>query len=57
MALNDESIDQNQESIFRVLAAVIHLGNVSFGVEMVDNVEASNVQAKQELSVVAGLLV
>ena len=46
-----------KESIYRVLAAVIHLGNVSFAAEVKDNVEVAAVQAKQELSIVAGLLV
>jgi hypothetical protein len=40
-----------------VLAAVIHLGNVSFSAEIKDNVEVASVQAKQQLSIVAGLLV
>lgn len=45
-----------QESIYRVIASVIHLGNVSFQPEVRDNVEVAAVQAKTQLSIVAGLL-
>ena len=47
---------QEQESIFRVLAAIMHLGNVSFGSEVKDNVDVANIQAKHVLSIAAGLL-
>ena len=47
---------QEQESIFRVLAAIMHLGNVSFGSEVKDNVDVANIQAKPVLSIAAGLL-
>ena len=46
-----------QESMFRVLSAVLHLGNVSFAVAVRDNMETAVVHAKQNVAVAAGLMV
>lgn len=45
-----------QESLFRVLGAIVHLGNVSFDSEMKDNMETTNIATRQELNFASGLL-
>lgn len=45
-----------QESLFRVLGAIVHLGNISFDSEMKANMETTNIAAKQELNFSSGLL-